>query len=156
MSDLEAVPPTRVRAARPEDLDAVLRLLEQADLPTVGVAEWLPRFVVAECEGELIGAAGLEQYGEHALLRSVVVRPGVRGTGTGASLVRHALDAAGAGGACDITLLTTTAEDWFPRFGFRRIERAEAPEALGASAEFRGACPASAAVLWRVLGLGEG
>ena len=41
-------------------------------------------------------------------------------------------------------LLTTTAEDYFPRFGFEVIDRSEADERLKESAEFRGACPDSA------------
>ncbi len=48
-------------------------------------------------------------------------------------------------------LLTTTAEDWFPRFGFVRIARDAVPAALHASAELRGACPASAAVMQKPL-----
>jgi amino-acid N-acetyltransferase len=46
-----------------------------------------------------------------------------------------------------ITLLTTTAATFFPRFGFRAIARAAAPRAVQDSVEFREACPASASVL---------
>ena len=47
-------------------------------------------------------------------------------------------------------LLTTTAEGWFPRFGFERIAREEVSEAVRGSVEFGGACPATAAVMRRV------
>jgi N-acetylglutamate synthase-like GNAT family acetyltransferase len=54
-------------------------------------------------------------------------------------------------GIHDIYLLTTTAEAWFPRFGFVRIARAAVPAALHASEEFRGACPDSAVVMHTAL-----
>lgn len=140
-----------IRPARPEDLAAVLGLVEHAELPTAGVAQWLMHFLVAERDGMLVGAAGLELYGEYALLRSVVVQSGIRGAGTGAALVEHALDAARLAGVREVILLTTTAEQWFPRFGFRRIERVDVPAAVAESEELRGACPATAAVFTRVL-----
>lgn len=43
-----------------------------------------------------------------------------------------------------IYLLTTTARDYFQRLGFALADRARAPKALQPSAEFQGACPASA------------
>jgi amino-acid N-acetyltransferase len=38
---------------------------------------------------------------------------------------------------------------YFPRFGFRPVDRAALPAALATSAELRGACPASARSLLR-------
>ena len=52
-------------------------------------------------------------------------------------------------GLTPLYLLTTTAEDFFPRFGFSRITRQEVPESVRASVEFRSACPASAVVMWK-------
>ena len=46
-------------------------------------------------------------------------------------------------------LLTTTAEGWFPRLGFVRVDRARVPAAVQLSVEFTAACPASAVVMWR-------
>ncbi len=61
--------------------------------------------------------------------------------------VRALLAGAQAGGAQELVLLTTTADAWFPRFGFERMSRDAAPASLRASEEFRGACPASAVVM---------
>ena len=44
-------------------------------------------------------------------------------------------------------LLTTAAAEFFPHFGFERIERAAVPAIVLASREFQGACPASAIVM---------
>jgi amino-acid N-acetyltransferase len=45
-----------------------------------------------------------------------------------------------------------TAEHYFPRFGFERIERGAVPEAISETLEFRSACPASAVAMARPLG----
>jgi amino-acid N-acetyltransferase len=46
-----------------------------------------------------------------------------------------------------VFLLTTTAERFFPRFGFEEIARDEVPASVQASVEFQSACPASAIVM---------
>jgi amino-acid N-acetyltransferase len=136
-----------VRPATDADFPAVIALLETAGLPTAGVPRTLGDFLVADTGDGLAGAIGLERYGSGALLRSAVVRPDDQGTGIGAALVRAVLDRARDGGLREIYLLTTTAERWFPRFGFTPIERGQVPDAVRASVEFREACPASAAVM---------
>ena len=139
-----------IRLATSADYPTVIAMLEAAGLPTAGVPRTLDDFLVAETASGLAGAVGLERYGSAALLRSAVVRPGDRSTGIGAELVRALLDRARHGEVQEIYLLTTTAERWFPRFGFAAITREQVPDAVRASVEFREACPASAAVM-RVL-----
>jgi len=94
---------------------------------------------------------GLEVYGNCALLRSAVVDAGRRGSGLGIDLVESLLRRAGTRGVREIYLLTTTAEHFFPRFGFARISRGDVAPAVRASEEFRGACPDSAVAMRRVL-----
>ena len=142
----------RVRPARPADYPAVAGLLDAAALPTAGLSPSLADFLVAEGSDGLVGAIGLEVYGRAALLRSAVVAPAEQGRGAGTALVRRLLDHARARGVHDIYLLTNTAEDWFPRFGFGRIGREAVPAALHASAEFQGACPDSAVIMRAMLG----
>lgn len=136
-----------IRPARPADLKAIGELLEAADLPTVGVVDHLPGFVVAEAAGRLVGLAGLEVHGDDGLLRSVVVDSAVRGHGLGAKLTERVLDAARAAEVRRVYLLTTTAEDYFPRHGFRRIGRDDASPDVKRSVEFREACPESAVAM---------
>ena len=108
------------------------------------MAEHLPDFLLAVTQGGIVAAAGLERYGRSALRRSVVVSDDQRGRGLGPLLVSRAIDRAKAGGDESVYLLTTTAADWFPRFGFARVERAALPPELDASEELRGACPDTA------------
>lgn len=134
----------RLRAAAPGDLAAVIGLLERAGLPVVGVAEAFGAFVVAEAEGAVVAAGGLELAGGDALLRSMVVDPAWRGRALGQALTARLLADASARGLDTLWLLTTTAADFFPRFGFRRVARSAAPPAIAATAEFAGACCATA------------
>jgi amino-acid N-acetyltransferase len=140
-----------VRGARPDDLTAVEQVLRDSGLPTSGVKEWLPQFLVAEDAGRVVAVAGLEQYGTSALLRSVAVTSERRGTGLGRVLVERLLMEAARRGTRDVYLLTTTAEDYFPRLGFASIAREETPEPVRASVEFTEACPASAIAMRKTL-----
>ena len=138
-----------LRPGSSADHAQVTALLERLDLPLAGVPPDLAGFTVAERDGRVVGTAALEQFGTVGLLRSVAVDAAQRGAGLGARLVDHVLDRARAAGIEDVFLLTTTAERYFPRHGFESVPRAEAPAALQASAEFRGACPASAVLMRR-------
>jgi amino-acid N-acetyltransferase len=141
-----------LRAARPDDRPAAEALLGALDLPLAGLDACFATSWVAETgDGPLVGLAGVELYADGALLRSVAVHPDWRGTGLGRALVGRALDAARAAGARDAYLLTTTADRWFPRFGFAPITRDEVPTGVQQSIEFREACPASAVVMHRTL-----
>ena len=137
-----------LRPARADDLGNVLTLLKRANLPTEGVAaDVMPNFVIAEHEGTPVGVVGLELYRESALLRSAAVDESWRGSGVGRALVDRALDLTRQRGIQDVFLLTTTAEDYFPRFGFACIARDSVPQSVQASAEFQGACPSTAVVM---------
>jgi amino-acid N-acetyltransferase len=142
---------TTIRVAAPGDFAGVVRLLEAADLPTAGLHRSLPDFLVAEESGRVVGAVGLEIYGDCALLRSAVVDAGRRGSGLGIDLVETLLRRAETRGMREIYLLTTTAEHFFPRFGFVKIPRGDVAPAVRASEEFRGACPDSAIAMRTVL-----
>ena len=145
----ETSPRATLRPARPADLPAVERLLASSGLPLTGVADKLSTFVVAESGGDLVGVAGLEACCDNALLRSVAVAPEWRSRGLGRSLVTHVIADAESRGIHALYLLTTTAERYFPSFGFREIPRSEVPEDLRGTAEFTSACPASAVVMRR-------
>jgi amino-acid N-acetyltransferase len=141
----------RVRNATAADLEAVKRLLADNNLPVEGVAENFSNFLVADDEESIAGAIGLERFGSVALLRSAVVAPEYRGSGIGRRLIEELLTQAVRAGIRDVYLLTTTAEEYFPRFGFKRSTRTAVPDSLKSSAEFQGACPETATVMVRSL-----
>jgi amino-acid N-acetyltransferase len=142
---------TTIERAQREDLASVLALLERHGLPVDGAASMSDALVVARQNGQIVGAAGLELYAQGALLRSVVVDASVQGQGLGQQLTEAALALALARGVPTVFLLTTTADGFFPRFGFERISRDEVPESVQQSVEFQSACPASAVVMRKQL-----
>jgi amino-acid N-acetyltransferase len=139
----------KIRPGSPREFGAVKRLLTTNKLPVAGVPESLQNYFVAFDGQKVIGAIGLEEFGDTALLRSAVVDESARGTGLGAQLVEGALAKARVLRVRDVYLLTTTAEKYFPRFGFAEVPRDEAPKEMLSSAEFSGACPASAVLMKR-------
>jgi amino-acid N-acetyltransferase len=136
-----------IELARPDDAAAILDLLERSALPTDGWIDHLGATLVARDAGRIVGSAALEIYGDGALLRSVAVDESLRGHGLGVSLTHAALALARARGIRDVFLLTTTAERFFPKFGFVRVSRDAVPPGVRQSIEFTSACPASAVVM---------
>ena len=140
-----------VRRAREGDLGSVKSLLEEGNLPILGVAEHFDSFLVAEQDGHLVGAIGLETYGDTGLLRSAVVDQTHRGVGIGTMLCGHLLELARERGIRRLILLTNTAEDYFAAKGFRSIDRAALTGPVTGSVEFSDACPSHAVCMELVL-----
>jgi amino-acid N-acetyltransferase len=133
-----------IEAAQPSDLPELQALLVRSDLPPDGLSEHIGAALVARDDARIVGSAALELYGQAALLRSLAVEPALRRQRLGQQLVRAALSLARQRGVAEIYLLTTSAAEFFPRFGFAPIERAGVAPAVRQSIEFVSACPASA------------
>jgi amino-acid N-acetyltransferase len=143
--------PTVIDAVRPAEADDLFRLLEENRLPLDGLKDHLGTTLVARREGKIVGSAALELYPDGALLRSVAVSQELQGRGLGSELMGAALRLAQHLQTPAIYLLTTTAERYFPKFGFERIERDDVPATVRTSVEFTSACPSSAAVFRKLL-----
>jgi arsenite methyltransferase len=138
-----------LRPATPADVSAARALLEGSGLPTDGLADQFgASYTVAiDAAGAIVGVGGVETHGGHGLLRSVAVDAAWRGRGVGEAITRDSIAGAAAAGLAGVYALTTTAADYFPRFGFRPVTRDAVPEPVRASVEFSAACPESADVL---------
>jgi amino-acid N-acetyltransferase len=147
-----------IEPAQPGDLPDVRDLLERSNLPLDGVDNCVGRdakrpgdpvamMLVAKEGADVVGTAALELYADGALLRSVAVEPLQQGRRLGHALTDAALRLARAHGVDTVFLLTTTAEGFFPKFGFEPINRDEVPGSVQSSIEFQSACPASAVVM---------
>ena len=136
-----------IEFASDQDLPEVRSLLQRLSLPLDGVDKHVKMMLVAREDGRVIGTAALELYEDGALLRSVAVDPRQQGKRLGHELTEAALRLAAAHSADTVFLLTTTAEHFFPKFGFEPIARDDVPASIQASVEFRAACPASAIVM---------
>lgn len=132
-----------------EDVTAIAGLLREADLPHEDFAPHISHFLVARRGAEAIGAIGAQVDGPDALLRSLVVAPKFRGVGLGDALLKNLEKTAAGWGVQRWWLLTTTAEKFFVKRGFRVLPRGEAPTSMAATEEFRGLCPSIAVCLSR-------
>jgi amino-acid N-acetyltransferase len=136
-----------IEPARPGDLPAILELLSQQKLPADGLSDHLETTLVAKSNGKVVGSVAVEMYDDGGLLRSVAVAAELQGQGVGGSLTDAAFALARHRGLRALYLLTTTAERYFPKFGFEPISRDEVPRSVLTSVEFTAACPSSAVVM---------
>jgi len=129
-------------------MEATLRHAVLSDVPAIqklvnnfaARGEMLPRslselfenirdYYVAENDGgEVVGCAALHvTWGDLAEVKSVAVREDHRGDGLGAALVSACLADARALGAPRLFVLTYI-PDYFARFGFQQVEKADLPQ----------------------------
>lgn len=143
--------PDITRATR-QDEERVKGLLEESKLPFEDLTPaHLDTFLTLYNGDQLVGCVGLENFGEHALLRSLVVRAGYRSQGLGSRLLASAETLADTRGVHTLYLLTTTAEVFFARHGYLSTERGSTPQAIQMTAEFKSMCPASAVCMYKRL-----
>src|SRR6266571_5154154 len=140
-----------IAAATAADVEAIKALLTENDLPVAGVDDHWKTFVIARDGQKVVGCGGSEAYSFAALIRSIAVHPEYRSHGVGRRIVRQLLDRLSARGIREFYLLTTTAEGYFRKRGFKKIDRDEVHPQLLASREFQDACPESATCMRLVM-----
>jgi amino-acid N-acetyltransferase len=145
MSDITISPATE------RDLPGIKALLVASDLPTAGVEDHWKTFLVAKDGEALVACGGAEAYQFAALIRSVAVQNEYRSQGLGRRIVRQLLDRLASRGLREFYLLTTTAEAYFKKRGFKPIDRDEVHPQLLSSREFQGACPDTAVCMRLVM-----
>ena len=139
-----------IRPASAADLAASKELLRKAGLPVADLSAERLAFV-AERNGVFQGVIGVESFGTTGLLRSLVVSADARGAGVGPALVT-ALEVASLASAIEeLWLLTIDADRFFEKLGFATRDRADAPDAIQGTEEFRGLCPGDAILMSKEL-----
>lgn len=132
--------------------ESILQMLSNAKLPAGDLPASLANFFVAlNDDDKVVGAAGLEIYGDDALLRSLVVLPEHRGKGIASRLIGSIESLAKQHKITTIYLLTETAPEYFGNKGFMQIKREAVSKPVQASSEFSQICPVSAIVMKKQL-----
>ena len=144
---LSDLPHPQVRQASGPDLPSIAQLLHDGGLPAGAARERVGRTVVAEADRRVIATAAWEQLGEDALLRSVAVATDERSAGIGMLVVAAALRQAARAGIRHDYLVTTDAEAFFARCGFRAIPREDLPSAVASHRQITRECPSTAPVM---------
>jgi len=140
-----------IRHATENDLEGIKTLLESVSLPSADIDEHINNFLVLENTGNLVATIGIEKYGETALLRSLAVKKEFQYDGYGRKLYQRFILLAEEIGVKYIYLLTTTAETYFSRKGFRRISRNEVPEEIKNTTEYSTLCPSDSVCMVKKL-----
>ena len=141
----------QITPARESDLQSIKDLLLANNLPIEGVDDHWRTFILARDNGRVVACGGAETYQVAALIRSIAVLPEYRKQGVGRRIVRQLLDRLAARGVREFYLLTTTAEEYFKKRGFKTIDRDEVHPQLLQSREFQDACPSSAVCMRLVM-----
>ncbi len=129
---------------------SAVELLVQNGLPAEDVTQaLLENFVGLKQSGCLIAMGGLEPLGDLGLLRSVVVCDEYRGRGIASELVRSLEKKAVGVGIEVLYLLTTDADQYFARFGFKRVDRDQVPQKIRNTNQFSELCPDTAVVMFK-------
>ncbi|MBK6390881.1 MAG: GNAT family N-acetyltransferase [Saprospiraceae bacterium] len=136
--------PLNIRHAALEDLSPIAELLAQNALPYTDLIQSKVELIVAYDQDMMMGCAGLQRYGQDALLRSVAVKKDFQKQGIGSILFDEVKVIAKTTGIDRIHLLTETAQDYWAAKGFKKTERSMAPENISSSSEFGNLCPSSA------------
>jgi amino-acid N-acetyltransferase len=131
-----------------KELDSLREFLRMNQLPASDLKITDSLFLTYyDTMDELVGAGGLEFYGDKALLRSLAVKQAMRSQSLGKQIVQDLIQQAKSNDIREVYLLTTTAYYFFLKFGFVEIKREVVPDEIKASTEFSQVCPSSARVL---------
>ncbi len=143
-----------IEAPLPKDEPSVRQLLTLCDLPEADITpEQLRHFFVLTDKGRIIGTVGLQVLGRFGLLRSLAVDPGYRGRGFASRLAEKAERHAASLNVERLYLLTLTAEGFFSKRNYQKVQRNSAPLPLQETSEFKNVCPVSAVCMVKDLSL---
>ena len=128
-----------LRPAVTDDLPAIVALLAAAHLPPNELEDWIDHIVVAEGDGRIVGAGGIEVYPEDGagLVRSMVVEEGLQRSGLGKRILDWVVAHARELGLLRLYLFTMNARDFYARYGFEDATLEDFPPAARNSAQYR-------------------
>jgi len=148
---LEAPPPAETepddglqfQPASQSDWNEIRNLLTANRLQVQGALNHLNNFVVATENGRVVGAIGMEVYGDIGLIRSLVVASNMRGRKVARRLVKQLIARAHTRQVGALYLLSGPADNLFASFGFEKMARADMPTKLYVSSEMQGSSSTS-------------
>lgn len=140
-----------IQQATEREFDAIKKLLDDNNLPTTDIYQDNIQLFIGLIDDKIMSVIGLEKYKNVGLLRSLAVTDLFKNQQVGSRLIRHIVDLCASEHIDKIYLLTTTAEKYFVKFGFTKIERMEAPDILKQTREFKDICPVSAVLMYKSL-----
>lgn len=138
-------------ANEPALRQSLIQLLKENQLPVSDITDETSLFALTDQSSSLIGSAGLEIFGQQALIRSVSVVKSQQRSGIGKMLIQELENFATQQGIKELYLLTTTADKFFSKYGYAVVPRDELPDAIKQTSEFSSVCPSSAIAMMKNL-----
>ncbi|MEU0250830.1 GNAT family N-acetyltransferase [Streptomyces sp. NPDC006235] len=129
--------PLPLPEARPQDREELMAFLAGQGLSSQDVLAPGTRFWLTRDAAGPAAAVGLERQGHCVLLRSVAVRPDLRGCGAARRLAERVLAEAAALGGRTAYVFSTDSGPWWERLGFRSVPVTEAAEGLSDAPQVR-------------------
>jgi amino-acid N-acetyltransferase len=136
--------------ASQNSFSAAIDLLKKNNLPTEDLTPGTQLFVVEEGAG-VIATVAVEYDYNDALLRSLSVSEEKRTSGIGKNLVAFIEDYVKKQGVQNIYLLTTTAEDFFLKRGYKAVDRNTVPGFIKNTSEYGVICSSSSTLMKKEL-----
>ena len=129
------------------DLEKVKILLLENELPIDDIEDSLIQLFVAKIGNNIVGVIGLEQYKTIGLLRSLAVKSEYKNQKYGRDLTGYFLEYCKDNKIQELYLLTTTAEKYFRKFDFYKINRENVPTMIKRTKQFSDICPVTAVIM---------
>jgi amino-acid N-acetyltransferase len=129
-----------IEKTRESDLDDIFELLDLVKLSAEGVSKYLDHFIVVKDNRKIVGCIGLEVYEKIGLLRSLAIHPEYQKSGLGTELTKKLLTRAKDLGIHELYLLTSTARNFFEKFGFTEIAKDSVGSVIKRSPGFSYSC----------------
>jgi amino-acid N-acetyltransferase len=136
--------------ASQNSFSAAIDLLKKNNLPTEDLSPGTQLFVIEEGD-EVVATVAVEYDYNDALLRSLSVSEEKRTSGIGKKLVVFVEDYVKKQGVQNIYLLTTTAEDFFLKRGYKTIGRNAVPDFIKNTSEYSVVCASSSTLMKKEL-----
>lgn len=140
-----------IKPANKENLNAIFKLLLDNKLPTVDLKEDYVDLFVGLINDNVVASIGLERYNGIGLLRSLAVSDEFKNQKIGDKLMIQLFNLCNTDKIDELYLLTTTAEKYFEKYGFCKIDRNNTPDTIRQTHEFKDICPVSAVVMCKKL-----
>jgi amino-acid N-acetyltransferase len=140
-----------ILSALPEHRPDLESLLSANALPVSDLPDSLNGFYLALDGKAIVGAAGMEHWDDVGLLRSVAVAESHRSQHIARQLTDAVLAHARQAQVREMYLITNTADHYFEKYGFQRVDRSETPAVIAQTEQFSGLCPSTAIVMKMIL-----
>jgi len=141
-----------IQSAGADTEQQVKQLLAERGLPYADITPaHLRHFLIVRDESHVAGVVGIEVKGSFALLRSLAVSASREGRGFGSRLTQAIEAYARSLNVQTVCLLTTTADSFFAKRGYQKIDREAVPAGIQETEEFRNICSLTAACRYKHL-----